>query len=188
MPLGKTLVGKKFGRLTVIEGLGVRKAHNKRQTWWRCECECGNTHDVGRNNLISGQCKSCGCLKRDVCRSVNVTHGHTTQKGMTKEYKAWAHMKKRKGAAYEEVEVYAGWLDDFEAFYAHIGPCPNPKYTLDRINPWRGYEPGNVRWADRKTQATNQKRMVANRYFIPILKALKRRGILDEVLVEVGAK
>ena len=30
-------------------------------------------------------------------------------------------------------------------------------YSLDRINPFGNYEPGNIRWADAETQANNKK-------------------------------
>lgn len=46
----------------------------------------------------------------------------------------------------------------FFDFLAHIGKRPGPEYSLDRIDNDRNYEPGNVRWADRKTQQQNRRR------------------------------
>lgn len=52
------MIGKKFGKLTVIEELPERtKAHKKR---YRCICECGNYHDVVGSSLRSGMVKTCG--------------------------------------------------------------------------------------------------------------------------------
>lgn len=48
------------------------------------------------------------------------------------------------------------WIDDFRAFLAHIGPAPDPRLSLDRIDNNRGYEPGNVRWATASEQARNR--------------------------------
>jgi hypothetical protein len=47
-------------------------------------------------------------------------------------------------------------FDSFSAFIDHIGPRPEG-LTLDRINNDSHYEIGNVRWADRKTQANNRR-------------------------------
>ena len=60
--MGRKLIdlrGRKFGRLTVIERIGTKN----RKSVWECKCECGNTKEVVSNNLISGNTKSCGCLK-----------------------------------------------------------------------------------------------------------------------------
>ena len=54
------LTGKKFGKLTVL-GLNHKDARGK--TYWLCECDCGNQTITGRNHLIGGTTKSCGCLK-----------------------------------------------------------------------------------------------------------------------------
>jgi hypothetical protein len=48
------------------------------------------------------------------------------------------------------------WVNDFPAFFAHVGPRPSPGHSLDRIDNWRNYEPGNVRWATREEQASNR--------------------------------
>ena len=57
------LVGKVFGRLTVI------KKHDKDKhgrILWLCKCECGNECIVATGVLTSGKAKSCGCLNREL--------------------------------------------------------------------------------------------------------------------------
>jgi hypothetical protein len=71
------------------------------------------------------------------------------------------------------VTVYEPWHDprvfiaDIEA---KIGQRPDdgqrmsngrPWYSIDRINVFGNYEPGNVRWADPKMQRANQRKSVA---------------------------
>jgi hypothetical protein len=46
----------------------------------------------------------------------------------------------------------------FEQFLAEIGPRPEGKFSLDRIDNDGNYEPGNVRWATMKEQMANKKR------------------------------
>ena len=56
----KDLVGKVFGRWTVIKYVG----HNKlRHLTWLCRCECGTERVCAGNNLKSGATKSCGCFR-----------------------------------------------------------------------------------------------------------------------------
>ena len=58
------IIGQHFGKLTVIQNIGLRKqnSRNKNMTWYLCQCDCGNTKEVDRNSLISGGTKSCGCM------------------------------------------------------------------------------------------------------------------------------
>src|SRR4029077_9816353 len=56
------------------------------------------------------------------------------------------------------ISICPQW-EDFAAFAKDVGPHPGPGYTFDRINNNGNYEPGNVRWADRQTQARNQRRV-----------------------------
>jgi hypothetical protein len=45
--------------------------------------------------------------------------------------------------------MHPDWVNDFAAFYAHIGPAPGEgrQVSVDRINNDGNYEPNNVRWA-----------------------------------------
>lgn len=55
----KEFVGKRFGKLTVMEYAGKEAGMHR----WRCRCDCGNTTVVGQTLLQSGKTKSCGCLQ-----------------------------------------------------------------------------------------------------------------------------
>lgn len=53
-----TMVGKKFGRLTVLS----EHHRDNKKIYYDCECECGNHTIVEASKLRSGWTKSCGCL------------------------------------------------------------------------------------------------------------------------------
>jgi hypothetical protein len=54
------LLGKKFGRLTVVDEADRRPDG---AIAWKCICECGKETDVRSCSLTCGSTKSCGCLK-----------------------------------------------------------------------------------------------------------------------------
>lgn len=58
------LVGKRFGRLTVVRFVGVDK---HRCSVYECLCDCGNVVNLSDNDLVTGHNSSCGCLKQEVC-------------------------------------------------------------------------------------------------------------------------
>lgn len=57
----ENLVGKKFGRLTVIS-----YARKNDRVAWECVCDCGNHKIVRACHLVEGRISSCGCLAREI--------------------------------------------------------------------------------------------------------------------------
>ena len=54
------LIGKRYGRLKVVEYLC---SNDKKQSVWKCKCDCGNYTESTSNQLNAGKKISCGCLK-----------------------------------------------------------------------------------------------------------------------------
>lgn len=63
-----SLIGKKFGRLTVVAYAGDEHIGSDNNSRWVCSCECGKTSIVGGNKLKSGHTKSCGCIVSEMAR------------------------------------------------------------------------------------------------------------------------
>ncbi len=151
------LTGQRFGRWLVLE----RGGQLWPQTTWRCRCDCGQVKDaVLYANLVSGQSRSCGCLRSEK-RPTAVRSGM----GKSKVHAAWSQMKQRcYNQARREWRRYGGrgitvcdrWRDSFENFRADMGDPPKG-HSLDRINNDGNYEPANCRWADVFTQQGNRR-------------------------------
>lgn len=158
------LTGRIFGRWTVMS-LHAERLKNGGTTWV-CECECGTTAKVTRNNLIRGLSKSCGCLKNELS-SARITAICTTH-GMTgsPEYLSWAGMIQRCYNPNHDAYIrYGGsgitvcdeWRGSFEKFYADMGERPSEEHTLDREDNEGNYTPDNCRWATWHVQQNNRK-------------------------------
>lgn len=55
------LIGRRFGKLTVMADSGERQGTKK---IWMCQCDCGRSVKIRGDSLISGRTTSCGCNKR----------------------------------------------------------------------------------------------------------------------------
>lgn len=60
------LVGKRFGRLIVIELCGERAKNGERK--FKCKCDCGAELIVNAGSLLDKKRKSCGCLHAETSK------------------------------------------------------------------------------------------------------------------------
>lgn len=67
------LTGQRFGRWTVVEHAG---ATARKQTLFKCRCDCGNEGIVRSTALRKGQSLSCGCLRNESIKAYHRRMGH----------------------------------------------------------------------------------------------------------------
>ncbi|MFN9053387.1 MAG: hypothetical protein ACK5V6_10405 [Pseudanabaena sp.] len=159
-------IGEKHFKLTVIADAGsaVGSKGEILGTNWLCQCDCGNQHLV--LNKLLGKVKSCGCWKKEVNKSVQGPALAAAAKRKSFSISATDYVAKRKMALYsrhkkgrssrEWIEFHLTFDEAKPLFFApchycgaHITWSGNRKiltglHGLDRINPSKHYEPGNV--------------------------------------------
>lgn len=158
------LVGRQFGRLTVLKYAGTLA---NRHATWLCRCSCGAERSVAGNNLQSGMSTSCGCFTRERASEANRTHGRSRNPESAPEYRSWKHMRDRcRAPTNKDYRLYGArgiavcerW-GDFENFYADMGPRPKG-LTLERLNNDHDYSPTNCRWMPPSVQNRNKRNNV----------------------------
>lgn len=154
------LIGTAFGRWTVT---AVRSITGSKAVA-DCTCLCGNTATKRINSLLTGNTKSCGCLKPESTRIRALRHGHTTGRKHSSTYDSWSAMIARcYNPANAKYSYYGGrgitvcdrWRD-FTLFLEDLGERPLG-LTLDRRDNEKGYKLDNCAWASRKHQSNNRR-------------------------------
>lgn len=165
----KSFVGKKFGRLLVLEMTQFKpgKYYVYRAI---CLCDCGNTTEPRLYDLKRGATKSCGCLEAES----RVRHGRWS----TPLYRRWASMLQRcnntKNPEYKNyggrgISVCQEW-HNFPCFMEWaLGAGYAPSLTIDRIDNNLGYGPENCRWVTQKTNNNNKRTCKTFKFFGELL-------------------
>lgn len=188
----KSLIGKKFGRLEVLEYVGVIKQENI----WKCLCNCGKIVNLSTYYINKEKVLSCGCLQKEKLLEANTSHGLSK----TEIYRRWASMKRRckakDGSCYDlnNIQYEPEW-DSFDRFFLDMSPSFSSDLELDRIDVTKGYSKENCRWIthsennyNKNLQANNSsgksgvsfcKNLGKYRAYITINRKQKHLGLFD---------
>lgn len=157
MPKMRDLTGTKFNRLTVL-GISHRV---KKDVYWHCRCDCGNTSIVSRGAINNKSTISCGCYLRERMTEVFTTHGMSS----TSIYTTWQNIiircTKPSSISYKHygargIKVCERWSGSFENFYADMGAGWFLGASIERLDINKDYELSNCTWIPLGHQARNK--------------------------------
>lgn len=166
-------IGRKFGRLTIIEEstpvyYEYKYKHIRRQV--RCLCDCGISKIIDLESIRAGRSTSCGCYNKEQARNRHTTHGLVMRKDGTRhpDYVIWTKLKSRclnpKDKSYKHyggrgIKICDRWLHSFENFIADLGYRHSQNYSLERIDVNGDYCPENCKWILKSLQSRNSRRV-----------------------------
>ena len=153
----KDIIGKKFGKLTVVSFVETKRKHS----FWNCSCKCGNEKVIRADSLTTGRATSCGCAPHGPKQKYRVS----TRGENKRVYDCWRAMLSRccdpnnsKSKYYlgKGITVCEEWKKDFVPFYQwSMANGYDDSLTLDRKDSTKGYSPSNCRWATHAEQSQN---------------------------------
>lgn len=170
MPRKIDLMGKTFGRLTVIGPAANRGIHTR----WLCRCDCGKEKVIQTSALRQGLVVSCGCYRDEVIRRASLKHGGASLATgkQTRLYRIWKNMKSRCGNKNVPcfhryggagISICDQWAESFLEFKMWATANGYKDHlTIDRVDGTKGYSPENCRWATYSEQCENRKKRGAH--------------------------
>jgi hypothetical protein len=158
------LVGRTFGRLTVVAFAGY-PSHAPSKAQWKCDCSCGSRGLVVYGyNLKNGNTLSCSCVKIERTKQANSTHGESRSRLYNIYCGMLSRCYQRSNARYNlygarGIKVVDRWLgiDGYLHFKEDMGRRPSIKHSVERKDNNGPYGPKNCVWATQKQQCRNKR-------------------------------
>jgi len=162
------LVGETFGSLKVIKWLsGKERDQNDFAAALQCKCVCGKVFNIKAQNLISGNTKSCGCMKGFYLTKYRNEHPQLIKNKLTlyketipfKVLTKYKYDAKRRHITFNlNIEdLYIQWIKQngkcaltgiglyFEGMAGQYGNMIT-NASIDRIDSYKNYSSDNIQW------------------------------------------
>ena len=135
--------GKVYGRLTLVEDLGVKKGSRK----FKCKCECGSVVSRRAYDVVNLHTRSCGCLNKELAAE-RISEARKLRKVKKADPVQSLYNRYKQGAARRELP-FKLTLEQFGLIVkkkcAYCGIISKSRLNgVDRIDSSKGYIVGNV--------------------------------------------
>lgn len=148
------IINNKFGKLIPLEIVRVKCSNNQIKPKYKCICDCGKETIVFKTHLLSGETKSCGCL-RTLCNNKN-----KTWKGFGEiPMQYWSNLKRKANERniLFDINIEDAWnlflkqnrecsLSGIKLNFKNVNGKEYATASLDRINPKLDYIIDNIQW------------------------------------------
>jgi len=160
----KDLLGMKFGRWLVVSEVG-----KGRPLYFKCLCDCGNTKEIRKDSLLTGDSKSCGCLAKELAGKHSTTHGHSNhrlfgvytsmlKRCLNSKSKDYHHYGGRGIKVCDEWYLGGDKHQGFLNFIRDMEGSYKEGLELERYETGGDYCVDNCGWVSRKSQTNNLRR------------------------------
>jgi len=195
MPVKLSIVGRTFGKLTVISEAKPRRAKCGRKVYCSiCRCSCGKSCEFPNYCLTRGKraIVSCGCdanaRRVEWNKKHKLIHGHSIKGEVTSAYWCWTGMitrcynpntKNWPNYGGRGISVCDRWRNSFQDFLSDMGMRPSPKHSIERKNNDGNYEPSNCKWGTRSEQCFNRRKFASLSHFTSeeLIEELRKRKV-----------
>jgi len=154
---GRDRSGEKIGRWTILEfSRRERSGRRYRCTiYWKAKCDCGTVSEI---STLNGMSQSCGCLRKETSRCINLSHGKANKHHL---YSTWKSMRSRcnnkRNPKYNNyggrgISICERW-NNFELFVTDMEPSWISGLSIHRVDNNGNYHPNNCIWATPKIQS-----------------------------------
>jgi hypothetical protein len=166
----KRYEGTTLNKVEILSYLGSKP--KSRVAVYECQCSVCNQKFVSSstNFILNRYLLGCHSCTSTVQATQRRTHNSPTS---NKARKSWYKIKERcfnvnckdySDYGAKGITMQEDYVNSFAAFYEEVGDPPeiSKKWSIDRIDPSKGYVKGNMRWASINQQARNKLKSKAN--------------------------
>jgi hypothetical protein len=162
------MIGRQFGRLSVVSRVGSIKGKTNSRKLWDCVCTCGNHKIVNTRDLTNGHTQSCGCLADESRRKPKIDIAVRDEYNHLRAI--WKNMKNRcykpKNPEYNRyggrgIKMCNEWLNSSKAFIEWgLKNGYSIGLSVDRIDNNGNYEPSNCQFLTRSENVLKEKKKI----------------------------